>query len=172
MADKKQPNPLDIILNTDKVNEIIDKENRGIPLKRHEKIWFDNLKGVRKGNLAFALTDEEVAEYTRCKLSVHHFAQTYCKIKREDGSIGKMDIRDYQERIIDLYTKNRFSILMASRQTGKCSDYTSLITIKRKNGITERLCIGNLYYELVQTYRNLTTLEKIKCFLYKIYAKI
>lgn len=50
---------------------------------------------------------------------MQYFAEKYCKIKREDGSIGPMKLRDYQKDILNLYDKSRFSILMASRQVGK-----------------------------------------------------
>src|SRR6266403_149032 len=48
-----------------------------------------------------------------------YFSEKYCKIKREDGSIGQMKLRDYQKDILNLYDNNRFSILMSSRQSGK-----------------------------------------------------
>lgn len=121
MAKKDEPRKLEdsLAMTTKKVEEIQHKENMGEPLKRHERLWFKGIKQVRKANIAFAMTKEEIQEYGKCKLSVHYFAQKYCHIKREDGSIGNIRLRDYQRDIIDLYTKNRFSILMASRQTGK-----------------------------------------------------
>ena len=108
-----------IVLNTKIVDEILQKENMGIKLKNSEKLWFSNIKGVRRSNIPFAMTNDEISEYAKCKMSVQYFAQKYCHIKREDGSIGPMTLRDYQKDVIDLYTQNRFSILMASRQTGK-----------------------------------------------------
>mgnify|MGYP005856396509 CR=1 FL=1 len=108
-----------LVLTTKMVEEIMHRENLGYKLKKHEKLWLTNMKGVRRANIAFGMTDDEVQEYFKCKMSCHYFAQKYCQIKREDGSIGPMILRDYQRDIIDLYTKNRFSILMASRQTGK-----------------------------------------------------
>ena len=155
---KKEIKPEEIVLNTEKVAEIVDKENRGLPLKRNEHIWFENKKGVRKGDMAFAMTDEEVNEYAKCKLSVHYFAQNYCKIKREDGTIGKMDIREYQERIIDLYTKNRFSILMASRQTGKEMPYSSKVYTQYGEKLFGDLRIGDKIYN---ENRELTTVVDI-----------
>jgi len=109
----------DFILTTELVNEITIKENLGKPLKRFEKLWFSNMRGIRRTNLTFAMTELEFEEYIKCKINVQYFAEHYCQIKREDGSIGPMKLRDYQKDIIDLYTKNPRSILMASRQTGK-----------------------------------------------------
>jgi hypothetical protein len=60
---------------------------------------------------------------------IHYFAEKYCKIKREDGSIGAMRLRDYQKDVIDLYMDNRFSILCGSRQIGKCHSADTHINI-------------------------------------------
>ncbi len=107
------------VLTTKKVEEIIQKQNLGEKLHLTEKIWFNNEVGVRRASLQFAATRREIDEYTKCKLNIQYFAEKYCKIKREDGTIGPMQLRDYQKNIIDLFTKNNYSILMASRQTGK-----------------------------------------------------
>ena len=103
---------------TRKVNELMVKENKGEKLHMSEKIWFDNKTGIRKANVKFASTKKEIEEFTKCKLDIHYFAENYCQIKREDGTIGPMTLRDYQKDIIDLFQHKR-SILMASRQTGK-----------------------------------------------------
>jgi hypothetical protein len=67
---------------------------------------------------------------------IHYFAEKYCKIKREDGSIGAMKLRDYQKEVIDLYMDNRFSILCGSRQIGKALRNDSLVfTINGKKQI-------------------------------------
>ena len=107
------------ILTTKKVDEITNKQNLGEKISLSEKIWFKNEVGVRRAKLQFAMTKKELDEYTKCKMNIHYFAEKYCKIKREDGTIGPMVLRDYQKKIIDLFTNNSYSILMASRQTGK-----------------------------------------------------
>ena len=106
------------ILTTEKVNEILEKNNKGEKLHQNEKIWFDNKVGVRRAGLKFASTKKELEEFTKCKMDVHYFANNYCQIKREDGTIGPMKLRDYQKDMIDLY-QNKYCILMASRQMGK-----------------------------------------------------
>jgi len=115
MAEKVE----EFVLTTEIIKDIEERENFGKILKRYEKIWFSNLRGVRKPNMTFAMTENEFEEYIKCKINIHYFAENYCHIKREDGTIGQMKLRDYQKDIIDLYTKNPRSILMASRQTGK-----------------------------------------------------
>jgi hypothetical protein len=156
------------ILNTEKVKEIQEKERLALPLKLNERLWFKNNPGVRRPGLKFAMTQDELNEYLKCKLSVYYFAEHFCKIKLEDGSIGSMKLRDYQKEIIKLYTENRYSILMASRQSGKCSEYQSFITLKDENGFIFKISIGELYYKAIKKYRKLTIIENCKMFLYKI----
>ena len=100
------------------IDDIAERQRNGFILKRHENPWFGNEYGVRREHLSFRMTDDEYLEYVKCKADVHYFANTYCKIKLEDGQTGQLTLRDYQKDILELY-KNRFSILMASRQIGK-----------------------------------------------------
>jgi hypothetical protein len=168
---KKKEEDITKIFTSDIIENIIDRENKGFQIKRIEKIWFKNLSGIRAPYLKFSMTKEEIAEYTKCKLSVHYFAEKYCHIKREDGSIGPMKLREYQKDIIDLYTKNSRAILMASRQSGKCVTFNTLIEINL-DGQYLKTTIGEFYYEILSQFRKLTKLEKIKLFLYKILSKI
>ena len=168
MAEKVE----EFILTTELVKEIEARENLGKILKRHEKIWFSNLKGIRKPNIIFAMTDDEFDEYLKCKINIHYFAENYCQIKREDGTIGPMKLRDYQKDIIDLYTKNPRSILMASRQTGTCNSFSTNVLVKKNDGTVEKISIGELYYTELLRDRNLTFLEKIKIYLYKMLDKL
>jgi hypothetical protein len=160
------------IITTIKVKEIMEKEKLALQLKRTEKLWFNNLEGVRRRGIKFAMTHDEIEEYIKCKLSVYYFAEHYCKIKLEDGTVGQMKLRDYQKDIIKLYTENRYSILMASRQVGKCLTFNALVNIMDENGRIFRVNLGKIYYENIRKYRKLTFLEKIKIFLYNLLEKI
>ena len=92
------------------------------------------------------MTDDEIQEYIRCKLDIHYFAEKYCRIKTEDGSVQNIKLRDYQRGILDLYTKNRFSILCGSRQIGKTINaaITMLHFITFNND--KNIIIYTLYY--------------------------
>jgi hypothetical protein len=159
------------IWTTKKVKELTEKEDKGIKLKLNEKIWFDNKVGVRKANIKFAMTKKELEEYTKCKLDIQYFANNYCHIKREDGTIGPMQLRDYQRDIIDLFQNNR-SILMASRQTGKCSSPLTEIIIVNANGDEVYVPFFEIYYDEIRKTRRLTLLETIKLYLFRLYKKI
>lgn len=121
---KKKKNTRSIIdkqfvFNSDNINEIIEKQHQGFALPRHMNPWFKNQAGVRRAGLVWAWTDEELEHFARCAFDIHYFANHFCKIKSEDGQIRQMTVRDYQVEVLNAYTKNRFTINMSSRQTGK-----------------------------------------------------
>lgn len=119
MADKKPPVIKKVVFTTDLVEKTTQRIHDGEKVQRFENPWFMGEIGVRRAGITFKLSDDEIQEYIRCKLDIHYFAEKYCKVKTEDGSIQNIKLRDYQKDILDLYTKNRFSILMGSRQIGK-----------------------------------------------------
>lgn len=170
---KTQPSAesLSNYMTTKKVEEIMEKEKLALQLKRSEHIWFMGKEGVRRKGVKFSMTQEEAMEYIKCKLSVYYFAEHFCKIKLEDGTVGQMKLRDYQKDIIKLYTENKYSILMASRQIGKCLTFNTLLKMRDEKNNFHDISIGNLYYNEVSKLRELTFFEKIKLFLYKILEK-
>jgi hypothetical protein len=108
-----------MIFTTKLVDEATDKINDGIVVKRYQNPWLKSEVGLRRSGVTFRMTPDEQQEYVRCALDVHYFVEKYCKVKREDGSIGNILLRDYQKEILDNFINNRFNILMASRQVGK-----------------------------------------------------
>ena len=108
-----------MIFTTKLVDESIDKINDGIVIKRYQNPWLKSEVGLRRSGVTFKMSPEEQKEYVRCALDVHYFVEKYCKVKREDGSIGNILLRDYQKEILDNFVNSRFNILMASRQVGK-----------------------------------------------------
>lgn len=98
-----------------------DQLNEGYIPKRYENPFLSGEPDVRRAGVTFHMTQEERLEYAKCKFDVHYFALKYCQIKLSNGSIGNLTFkgRKYQRKVLDLISKNRFSILMASRQIGK-----------------------------------------------------
>ena len=108
-----------MVFTTKLVDEATDKINDGIVVKRYQNPWLKSEVGLRRAGVSFRMTADEQQEYVRCALDVHYFVEKYCKVKREDGSVGSIKLRDYQKEMLDSFVNNRFSILMASRQVGK-----------------------------------------------------
>jgi hypothetical protein len=149
------------------VEEITNKINDGVVIKRYQNPWFENQVGVRRTGITFAWTDEEIQEWVKCAKDIYYFAEKYCKVKTEEGNISHITLRDYQYDILDLYTKNRFSILMGSRQIGKCVTFNTEVVLESG----EKVRIGILYYTIESMQRDLTFLEKLKISLYNILFK-
>lgn len=158
-----------MIFNSVLVNESTDKINDGVVVKRYQNPWLKSEVGLRRAGVTFRMTPEEQQEYVRCALDVHYFVEKYCNVKREDGSVGNIKLRDYQKEILNSFVNNRFSILMASRQVGKCNQL-----------ITSVLCEiididGNIIrkeipmYKLLFMYKvNKNTFDYVKYILYRI----
>lgn len=108
-----------MVFTTKLVDEATDKINDGIVIKRYQNPWLKSEVGLRRAGITFRMSADEQQEYVRCALDVHYFVEKYCKVKREDGSIGNILLRDYQKEILDNFVNSRFNILMASRQVGK-----------------------------------------------------
>lgn len=108
------------IWTTERVNKLLDDfENGAIDIKTIKNSPFkDNDPALRKANLVFEYTPEELEELSKCKSDPLYFAMNYAKIMTEEGIINA-ELRDYQEEIIRSFKDNRFNILMASRQIGK-----------------------------------------------------
>ena len=154
-----------IVFDTNLVNSATQDLNDGIILKRYQNPWLKGEIGVKRTGIVFKMSAEEQQEYIRCALDIHYFTEKYCKTKREDGSIGSITLREYQEEILDNFVQNRFNILMAARQIGKCFYFNTLCSIE-KDGIKIDFRIGKLYYYMLNRERSLTILEKIKIKLY------
>jgi hypothetical protein len=166
MAKKQeQKEERQMVFTTSIVNEATDKINDGVVLKRYQNPWLKGEIGIKRSGLSFRMSPEEQAEYVRCAIDIQYFTEQYCKTKREDGSVGPIKLRDYQEEILENFVNNRFNILMASRQVGKCFSFNSIISIER-GGFKYDLRFGKLYYSIVSKERSLTLLEKIKIKLY------
>jgi hypothetical protein len=72
---------------------------------------------VRKANLAFESTKEEILEYTKCHSDIIRFA-SHCHLKTDIGGLCKIKLRDYQEECLNLFEKNKYVVANVSRQSG------------------------------------------------------
>lgn len=154
-----------MVFTTKFVDEATDKINDGIVIKRYQNPWLKNEIGLRRAGVAFKMSPEEQSEYIKCALDIDHFVEKYCKVKREDGSVGNITLRTYQKEILENFVNSRFNILMASRQVGKCFSFNTIISVE-KNGVIRDIRIGKLYYSMISMERELSLLEKIKIKLY------
>ncbi len=74
---------------------------------------------VRGADAAHPWTKEELVEYARCVKDPMYFAKKYCKIIHVDHGLVPFELYDYQEKMFEHFDSNRFSIVLACRQSGK-----------------------------------------------------
>jgi hypothetical protein len=74
---------------------------------------------VKRDGVVQSWTAEEVKEYSRCMKDPVYFAQRYCKVISLDKGLVPFDLYPYQKKMFDSFSKNRFNIVLACRQSGK-----------------------------------------------------
>lgn len=114
------PTESSIMWTTARVNKILeDHENGLIDIKHLKNSPFkDNDPDWKKANIVYEYTAEEIVELKKCQQDVVYFAEKYCQIMTETG-VRNIDLLDYQKDVVKNFDRERFNILMASRQVGK-----------------------------------------------------
>src|SRR6056300_860414 len=112
------------VWNSEKVNDIIQKvEIEGLDIRGMQNSPFkENDILLKRANLPFEYTREEIEELKKCKADPMYFALNFAFIRTHKGDMVVKDaggLRDFQEQIIQNMHNNKFNILMASRQIGK-----------------------------------------------------
>ena len=74
---------------------------------------------VKRDGIVQEWTNDAVKEYAKCMNDPSYFAKTYCKIISLDKGLVNFNLYPYQERMFDSFNQNRFSIVLACRQSGK-----------------------------------------------------
>ena len=75
--------------------------------------------GVKADGVQQRMTQAELIEYTKCANDIIYFCKTYIKIIHIDKGLIDFDLWPYQEEMYQTVEDNRFSIVMAPRQSGK-----------------------------------------------------
>ena len=74
---------------------------------------------VKRDGVESEFSKKEVLEYKKCMESPTYFARTYVKVISLDEGLVPFDLYPYQEKMFHHFTNNRFSIVLACRQSGK-----------------------------------------------------
>ena len=74
---------------------------------------------VKRDGIEQNFTKEEVTEYAKCMKDPCYFARKYVKVISLDQGLVPFDLYPYQEQMFNHFRKNRFSIVLACRQSGK-----------------------------------------------------
>ena len=74
---------------------------------------------VKRDGVTHNFTKEEITEYQKCMIDPAYFAKTYVKIINLDKGLVPFDLYPYQEKMVEHFSNNRFSVVLACRQSGK-----------------------------------------------------
>ena len=74
---------------------------------------------VKRDGINQNFTEEQVSEYVKCMKDPIYFAEKYIKVISLDDGLVKFKPYDYQEKMFNHFNDNRFSIILACRQSGK-----------------------------------------------------
>lgn len=87
-------------------------------IKNNEFGYLGN-PSVKRDGVETQFSKKEVLEYARCMRDPAYFARTYLKVISLDSGLVPFDLYPYQEKMFNHFNDNRFSIVLACRQSGK-----------------------------------------------------
>ena len=106
-----------LVWSTNKVNDLVLAMDQGYRPKIALP-FYESKQYLRKGNIVFEYTDEEIAELAKCANDIVYFAERYAVVMTDEG-IQQVKLRDYQKQLLKDFQDNRFNVVLASRQMGK-----------------------------------------------------
>lgn len=103
---------------TQKIQDLLFKvEEEGLDYKSVDNPFHDGDPELKRSNLLWEYTSDEILEMQKCAKDVVYFAK-YCRVMTDDG-LFYVKLRDYQESVLREYQGSRFNIFLAPRQVGK-----------------------------------------------------
>ena len=89
-----------------------------LTLKNNDLGYLGN-PNVKRDGVEQEWTQEEIKEYAKCMKDPAYFARKYLKVISLDKGLVPFDLYPYQEEMFEHFNTNRFSIVLACRQSGK-----------------------------------------------------
>jgi hypothetical protein len=111
---------------------------------------------VKRDSVEHQFTKEEVIEYAKCMKNPVHFAENHIKVISLDKGLVSFKPYDYQRKMFEHFNDNRFSIVLACRQSGKsissiiyilwyvCFHADKTVAILANKGATAREMLGRI----------------------------
>lgn len=158
-----------------KVNEVIRQLQEGSDKDPDTSCFYMGDIELKNSDVTFEYTLDEQEELVKCANDVVYFANKYGFAMTDDG-ISNIRLRPYQENMLHTFQKNRYVIMMAARQIGKCLLFNTKIKIKENNKI-KVIPMYELWYKVLKPSLSKFSLKqklifKLKYFLYKLYDKL
>ena len=74
---------------------------------------------VKRDGIEQSFTEEEVTEYAKCMADPSYFIENYMKVTHPDRGVVPFKPYPYQRKMFQHFNDNRFSVVLACRQSGK-----------------------------------------------------
>jgi hypothetical protein len=97
-----------------------------------KKSIYMNNPSLPTADAQFEYTPEMLVELKKCKENIIHFAENHFYIVSLDDGKQKIQLHSYQRKALRMIRDNRFSIMLFSRQTGKCLKMNTLCKVRNK----------------------------------------
>ena len=122
---------------------------------------------VKRDGVEQTYTQAQMEEYKRCAQSASYFAENYCQVVHIDKGLVPFKLYPYQRKMFDEFQNNRFTIVLACRQSGKSISSVAYILWFSLFRPDETIAIlankGDTAKEML--YRITTMLENVPFFL-------
>jgi len=100
---------------------------------------------VKAPGVEIEYTMDQILELAKCRESFKDFMKHIIIVSLDQGRIPFQPF-DYQKEMLEVFDKNRYSIMLSSRQSGKCLYFNSLVKIRnKKTGEIEEITMEELY---------------------------
>ena len=93
--------------------------SKTMKIQSHNEFSYLGNSLVKCDGVQHNYTKDEIEEYVRCSTDVAYFAKKYMKVIHIDKGLVPFDLYSYQENMLRHFDANRFSIVLACRQSGK-----------------------------------------------------
>jgi hypothetical protein len=117
---------------------------------------YNGNSNVKRDGVTHNFTQNELQEYAKCMNDASYFAKKYCKVIHLDRGLVPFELYPYQEKMFHHFTANRFSVVLACRQSGKsissvayllwyaCFNPEKTIAILANKGATAQEMLGRI----------------------------
>ena len=100
----------------------------------------------KKDGVVQEFTREQLEDYAKCSADPGYFCRTHVKVIHLDRGLVPFDLYEYQDKMFDHFNSNRFNIILACRQSGKCGRSDSYIYIRnKKTNLKERINVEDFH---------------------------
>jgi hypothetical protein len=80
---------------------------------------YNNNPNLKSSGIPIQWTEEQAQEYVKCMEDPIYFIKTYVKIVNLDAGLVNFELYPFQEKMVNTFYDNRFSICKIGRQSGK-----------------------------------------------------